>query len=161
MKEQWKKIPNWPYEVSNKGRIYSQREENYLSTIGNRVVFCVNGEKEAFIVSRLVAEAFLPNPDNLPFVENIDNDKGNNDVRNLRWVKDWQHDKENIVEKIRDTTAKRCGVIYCYGPKGQYYECRSFREAADKTGVHRNTIDYATKNGTTPHGWRFERSAPV
>lgn len=38
------------------------------------------------LVHRLVAEAFIPNPDNLPEVDHIDNNPQNNNVNNLQWV---------------------------------------------------------------------------
>lgn len=44
-----------------------------------------NGVQKAYLVSRLVAKAFIPNPNNLPEVDHIDENKDNNCVSNLRW----------------------------------------------------------------------------
>lgn len=60
-------------------------------------------------------------------------------------------------EKFKQTIANKHGFIYCYGPDGEYFEARTFREAESLTGVHRNTIDYATKHSGKAKGWRFER----
>jgi hypothetical protein len=51
------------------------------------------GRKNRHYVHRLVATAFLPNPENKPFVDHIDGDRTNNHVSNLRWVSG----KENAV----------------------------------------------------------------
>lgn len=44
-----------------------------------------NGVQKTYLVSRLVANAFIPNPNNLPEVDHIDENKDNNCVSNLRW----------------------------------------------------------------------------
>jgi len=49
----------------------------------------VTGKAE--LVHRLVAKAFIPNPDNLPLVDHIDNNSTNNHVSNLRWVTNQQN----------------------------------------------------------------------
>lgn len=52
----------------------------------HRVPLYKNGKKYKYLVSRLVAEHFIPNPHNLPEVDHIDTDLNNNCVWNLRWV---------------------------------------------------------------------------
>jgi len=43
-------------------------------------------EKKAYLISRLVAIHYIPNPNNLPEVDHINRDKNDNSVKNLRWV---------------------------------------------------------------------------
>ena len=46
---------------------------------------CPDGKRRDIYVHRLVAETFIPNPDNLPIVNHVDSDRTNNDVANLFW----------------------------------------------------------------------------
>ena len=83
------------YEVSSEGRV---RSLNYLHTWRTQVmkpkmssngylyvVLCKDGEQKQYRVHRLVTEAFLLNPDNLPQVNHKDENKANNAVTNLEW----------------------------------------------------------------------------
>ena len=82
------------YLVYDNGDVYSTKSNVYLrpGKSANRndkqkhlhVVLCKDGKTTKKYVHRLVAEAFVPNPDNLPIVDHIDNDPTNNDYRNLR-----------------------------------------------------------------------------
>ena len=69
------------------------------------VVLCKDGKATKKYVHRLVAEAFVPNPDNLPVVDHIDNDPTNNDYRNLQWCTHSFNTTKGIgrrVAKIKD-----------------------------------------------------------
>lgn len=61
-----------------------EREMSY--TLNNRGYLSVVVRRKTHMLHRLVAQAFIPNPDDKPFVNHIDGDKTNNDVSNLEWV---------------------------------------------------------------------------
>lgn len=94
MKELWKDIPGYSgkYEVSNLGKIRNYKTKNILkefcnkSTMGYNTVKLSNPRK-TFKIHRLVAICFIEKKDlQSIYVDHIDNDRCNNDVRNLRWV---------------------------------------------------------------------------
>ena len=97
-----KAIPGYEgkYVVTDTGEIISTRKDvrkvKKLSqnTSGYLITnLSSNGVLKTVTVHRLVAEAFIPNPDNLPIVDHIDEDKTNNAVTNLRWCTTAQNTK--------------------------------------------------------------------
>jgi hypothetical protein len=90
--EEFKIIKDFPnYSVSNYGNVKNNTTDKILSqpinTQGYAVArLCANGKSQNHKVHRLIASAFIENPDNKPCVDHIDNNKLNNDLSNLRWV---------------------------------------------------------------------------
>lgn len=68
------------FKIYNKSSKFVLTENTKRKQYG-KYVYCTIGS-----VHRLVAKAFLPNPDNLPEVDHIDGNPSNNNVSNLRWV---------------------------------------------------------------------------
>mgnify|MGYP002616187008 FL=1 len=103
--EIWKDVKGYEgyYQVSNMGRVKSMRvlktpkngvkcrKNTFLSTKTSHdkqyilVALCRDGERKQVQVHRLVAEAFIPNPKNLPFVNHKDENPSNNCADNLEW----------------------------------------------------------------------------
>ena len=96
MNEIWKDIKGYEgsYQVSNLGRVKSLNYhrcgfERILeidsSSQYETIMLYKNGSRTRFLIHRLVASAFIPNPNNYPVVNHIDEDKSNNRVDNLEW----------------------------------------------------------------------------
>lgn len=98
---------NGIYEVSNFGRVRSYHNNKYGNIKTYKILKiqqngpgypCVILHKDKYIkmvrIHRLVAEYFVPNPDDKPIVNHIDADKTNNYYANLEWVTD-QENKEH------------------------------------------------------------------
>ena len=89
--DRWKEIiDNDNYEVSDTGRVRRKGSDNDRSVRDRNGYLAVDlykdSERSTKRVHRLVAEAFVPNPDNKPEVNHRDGNKYNNNASNLEWV---------------------------------------------------------------------------
>ena len=117
MQETWKDIEGYEglYQVSNLGRVkstsrycYDTKRKHYRKlsekilkqAILNPKYYVVsltkNGKQRTYRVHRLVAKAFLPNPNNYPIINHIDCNKLNNNVNNLEWCTHKHNSQEAI-----------------------------------------------------------------
>ena len=79
------------YAVTPEGEVWSYRRQKFLTPgVNNKgyLIVCLrkDGQNKMYKIHRLVAEAYLPNPENLPQVDHIDNDKTHNYVNNVQWI---------------------------------------------------------------------------
>jgi hypothetical protein len=124
MQEEWRNIKGFDgYKVSDLGRLQGKKgilttriEKNRGKDAYTRERVSMRGPDKKIknkTVARLVAEAFIPNPDNLPIVDHRDTDSSNNKVTNLRWVSDTQN-QQNKNASSTSTSAYK-GVCFDKG----------------------------------------------
>lgn len=107
--ELWRPVCNYEnYEVSNLGRVRNKKFDRIIKPFNHvcgydLVDLAVKGISKTHTVHRLVATAWIPNPENKPQIDHWDNNKKNNAVSNLSWVTAL----ENIVRTPRVQNARR------------------------------------------------------
>ena len=156
--EIWKDIEGWEgkYQVSNMGNVkslertvwngrgYFKTSERILKPGKDRDGYLIvqlskEGKVKACKVHRLVSQAFIPNPDNLPQVNHIDENKENNHVDNLEWVtcrENANHGTRN--QRVAEKESKP--IIGIDKVTGLIVEFQSAREAERQLGINNSSI---------------------
>lgn len=160
--EIWKDIKGYEglYQVSNFGRVKSLERtvNNYPrgtrrlpekirlgvvnKSLGYRMLaLAKDGKPKSFFVHRLVADAFLENPDSLPMVNHKDEDKTNNNVNNLEWcTAKYNMSYSNVFGSAKNKNSK---PVCQYDYDGNLIkEYASSHDAAEAMGVESYCISY-------------------
>ena len=160
MIEEWRPIEGYEglYEVSNTGQVrsldryvknnysYRLQKGKVLSPEKNKdgyllVSLCCNGKQNLRTVHRLVAQAFIPNPNNLPQVNHKDENKSNNRVDNLEWCDQAYNNLYGTrQERYRNTMLERG---YCTGLSRKEYMKKYYQENRD--GICERQKEYYRK----------------
>ena len=159
MEEIWKDIEGYEgrYQVSNLGRVRSLslgkiakfRPEHhgrvlkpYLTRYGYYSVdlYYDTGKKRHHLVHRLVAQAFIPNPDNLPQINHKNEVKTDNRVQNLEWCTPvYNLTYNDRPKRVAITQGKEVEQIDSSGNVVATYP--SAYEAERQTGIHATNIN--------------------
>lgn len=159
MEEVWKDIVGYEglYRVSNLGNVYSCYMNKTLSiaTRSDKYKFVVlrkNGKDKYMTIHRLVAEAFIPNPDNLPMVNHKDENPSNNCVDNLEWCTAQYNATYNDAHIKRGESL--CNKVYAYDCDGvlikEYSSTQSVAKCFNMSNSNVSTAcnsDFRTFNG--------------
>ena len=171
MNEVWKDIPNYEglYQVSSFGRVKSFRKSSKFGcqseyilkpTIASHgyaeVTLYDNAVRHKFLLHRLVASVFIPNPDDLPQINHKDENPLNNAVNNLEWCTAAYNNAYGTarLRKI-DTVSKPVEQVTFDGKVIAIY--RSTRLAAEILHITRGTLKSAITKHTQCNGyfWKF------
>lgn len=137
------------------GKIMKQR----ITQFGYKAVSLVNaeGKQKGFMVHRLVAEAFLPNPNNFPFINHKDENKQNNFVDNLEWcTAEYNINYGTYLERRSNTqryTNKNMRSVIAVDANDNVLQFISIRDAARILNIYQSNIQYALKKGTKCGGF--------
>ena len=160
--EVWKEIKGYKpiYQVSNKGRVKSLCREtrcnkdavmirkerilkpSHVRKYLNVYLYDIQGKKRSVLLHRLVAQAFVPNYENLTEIDHIDGNPENNNAKNLRWVTHKENCNNPVtINRCKGRISKFRKPVVAYNLDGTIFNVfLSVEEAAKQTGAHRANI---------------------
>ena len=140
------------YEVDEKGHIFSNARKIKIELVGKvnsgghrMIIFTISGKKIYKTVHRIIAEAFIPNPNNLPQVNHKDGNKLNNAVKNLERCtarNNLLHCRDNIGSKTQKITFEIADEIRRLYKTGNYTQ----KQIGDMFDLKTTEVGYIIQN---------------
>lgn len=178
MEEIWKDVVGYEkyYEVSNTGYIRNKHTKRILNgninKDGYRKVKLGYGTSKEYCYHRVVAIAFIPNPQNKPEINHIDNNRLNNRVDNLEWVTHEENVKwcaiqgrKKVTEEIRQnmikSQSKRAKPVIGTDENGNKHYFEKLKDVREK-GFNPLYVSLCCSGRQEKYkGWTFEFSPEV
>lgn len=165
--EYWKTIPGYPnYKVSNIGRVMKiyKHHPNLIKRSRNTktgyqvIMLSKGGVQTLFKVHRLVALAFIPNPNNYSEINHKNEDKTDNRVENLEWcTRKYNNNYGTLKSRIAKALSKPVLQLSIDGKVLKSFD--SVREASRYTGISSPRIGHCCKHHShykTAGGFKWE-----
>lgn len=146
------------YAITSCGKVWSHKRKKFLQPFDNGqgylvVILLANGKAKHHRVHRLVAEAYIPNPDNKPYINHLNECKSDNYVSNLEWA--TAKENVNYGTGIERGSKKQWTKIRCV-ETGEIYP--SQRAAAIEMGLCVQSIHFCViGKQKTAGGYHWER----
>ena len=110
-----KQYKDTPYFVDTEGNVYRKWGEKYKKLKGtknsrmpyNQICLWKNNMYKIKYIHRMVAEVYIPNPNNKPFVNHINGNKTDNSVKNLEWVSPKENTNHAIEKGLFDFNGEK------------------------------------------------------
>lgn len=152
--EEWRDIKGYEglYQVSDWGRVKSlikslksKKKEiilkTYLASFSYHYVKLIkDGKRKQFTVHKLVAETFIPNPDNKLQIDHISGDKNDNSKWNLKWATQKENMNNPVTKEKRLNNPKVSIKIYQYTLDGKLVHIYQSMHEAERDGYGRKEI---------------------
>ena len=159
---EWREVKEYSnYEVNQFGQIRHKKRKQILKPRSNKggyqyVNFKINGKNTNFAVHRIVANAFIPNPNGYTEVNHKDYDRNNNCVDNLEWVTSSQNKTHAYLKQ--ENKQSRGKAVEQYSKDGIYLKTfESVSEAALTMGCCISAISNCCLGRTkTSQGFRWK-----
>lgn len=146
------------YSITENGEVWSYRSKKFLKQEQQnngykRVLLYVNGVGKHYLIHRLVAETYIPNPENKPCVNHIDENRENNYVSNLEWCSYKENNNYGTrTAKAAEAKSKAVKQLTLNG------ELIKIWKSAAEASKALNTQVYRAANGSrkTAGGYKWE-----